>query len=219
MNTKQMNTKQMNTKQININTGFEMTEVERQHSALSTITNMLIARRWISDEPCKHLNTLIENSTNEIIDTTSILENNYKIAIKFYNAKLNTLKNDGEIDGFLAKYPEHHKIFIVNDIAPKAEKQIADSKNNEVFKIMEIIRDISKHHLVPKHILLTKGDAVKFMEEYKLKKKDMGRIYVDDPMSRYLYAQKDDIIQIIRETITSGYSTYYRLVVPGSIYN
>jgi DNA-directed RNA polymerase subunit H (RpoH/RPB5) len=219
MNTSQMNNKQMNNKQMNINTGFEMTEVERQHSALSTITNMLIGRRWISDDKINHLKTLIENGTNEIIDTTFILENNYKIAIKFYNAKLNTLKNDGEIDSFLAKYPEYHKIFIVNDIAPKAEKQIADSKNNEVFKIMEIIRDISKHHLVPKHILLTKEDAAKFMEEYKLKKKDMGRIYVDDPMARYLYAQKDDIIQIIRETITSGYSTYYRLVVPGSIYN
>jgi DNA-directed RNA polymerase subunit H (RpoH/RPB5) len=214
-----MNNKQMNNKQTNINTGFEMTEVERQHSALSTITNMLISRRWISDDPLKHLKTLIENGTNEIIDTTFILENNYKIAIKFYNAKLNTLKNDNEIEVFLSKYPQYHKIFIVNDIAPKAEKQIADSNNNEVFRIMEIIRDISKHHLVPKHIMLTKEEASKFMEEYKLKKKDMGRIYVDDPMARYLYAQKDDIIQIIRETITSGYSTYYRLVVPGSIYN
>jgi DNA-directed RNA polymerase subunit H (RpoH/RPB5) len=219
MNNKQMNNKQTDNKQMNINTGFEMTEVERQHSALSTITNMLIARRWISDEPSKHLDTLIENGTNEIIDTTFILENNYKIAVKFYNAKLNTLKNDNEIEDFLSKYPQYHKIFIVNDIAPKAEKQIADSNNNEVFRIMEIIRDISKHHLVPKHIMLTKEEAAKFMEEYKLKKKDMGRIYVDDPMARYLYAQKDDIIQIIRETITSGYSTYYRLVVPGSIYN
>jgi hypothetical protein len=76
---------------------------------------MLIARRWISDEPSKHLNTLIENSTNEIIDTTSILENNYKIAIKFYNAKLNTLKNDGEIDGFLAKYRLNIHCFVPTD--------------------------------------------------------------------------------------------------------
>ena len=45
----------------------------------------------------------------------------------------------------------------------------------------------------------------------------MGRIFVDDPMARYLYAQKDDIIQIIRMTVNSGYSTYYRLVVAGSI--
>lgn len=204
---------------MNVNTGFEMTEIERQHSALKTITNMLIARSWISDTPDVHIAKLIENGRNEIIDTTFIHHADKKIAIKFYNAKLNTLKNDGEIDDFLAKYPDYHKIFIVNEIAPKAEKQIADSKNNEVFRIMEIIRDISKHHLVPKHILLTNDEATKLMDEYKIKKKDMGRIYIDDPMARYLYCQKDDIVQIVRETINSGYSTYYRLVVPGSIYN
>jgi DNA-directed RNA polymerase subunit H (RpoH/RPB5) len=201
------------------NSGFEMTEIERQHSALQTITNMLIARRWLSDENEIHHNKLIENGRNEIIDTTFIHQADKKIAIKFYNAKLNTLKNDGEIDAFLAKFPDYHKIFIVSEIAPKAAKQIADSKNNEVFRIMEIIRDISNHHLIPKHILLTKEESNQLMEEYKIKKKDMGRIYIDDPMARYLYAQKDDIIQIIRETINSGYSTYYRLVVLGSIYN
>jgi DNA-directed RNA polymerase subunit H (RpoH/RPB5) len=204
---------------MSVNSGFEMTETERQHSALRTITNMLIARRWLSDQPDEHHSKLIENGKNDIIDTTFIHQGDKKVAVKFYNAKLNTLKNDGEIDSFLAKYPDYHKIFIVNEIAPKAEKQIADSKNNEVFRIMEIIRDISKHHLVPKHILLTSEDSAKLMEEYKIKKKDMGRIYIDDPMARYLYAQKDDIIQIVRETINSGYSTYYRLVVPGSIYN
>jgi len=203
---------------MSVNSGFEMTEVERQHSALNTITNMLIARRWLSDESEEHLTTFIKNGKNEIIDTTFIHHGEKKIAIKFYNAKLNTLKNDDEINNFLAKYPDYHKIFIVNEIAPKAEKQIIDSTQNEVFRIMEIIRDISKHHLVPKHILLSKEDSTSLMNEYKIKKKDMGRIYIDDPMARYLYAQKDDIIQIIRETINSGYSTYYRLVVPGSIY-
>lgn len=204
---------------MSVNTGFEMTEIERQRNALKTIANMLIARRWISNTPENILAKFIENSKNELIDNTFIKEDDTKVAVKFYNAKLNTLKNDSEIDSFITKYPDYHKIFIVNEISPKAEKQIADSKNNEVFRIMEIIRDISKHHLVPKHILLTKEEAAQLMEEYKIKKKDMGRIYIDDPMARYLYCQKDDIIQIVRETINSGYSTYYRLVVPGSIYN
>jgi DNA-directed RNA polymerase subunit H (RpoH/RPB5) len=202
-------------------TTFEMTETERQYNALTTLTNMFISRRWVSDDFKTHFNTLKANGTanSEIIDTTNITFEGKKIAIKFYNSKLNTLKNDRDIDEFLAKYPDYHKIFIVDDISPKAKKQIGDTRGVEVFKIMEIIRDISKHHLVPKHILLTKDDADKVMEEYKIKKKDMGRIYVDDPMARYLYAEKDNIIQIIRQTLNSGYSTYYRLVVPGSIYN
>jgi DNA-directed RNA polymerase subunit H len=202
---------------MSITSGFEMTEVERQHSSLKTIINMLIARRWIEDDKEKYYTKVIGSKT-DIIDSTQIQCIDKKVAIKFYNLKLSSLKNDRDIDTFISAFPDSHKILIVNEIAPKIEKQMMESPNFEVFRIMEIIRDISTHHLVPKHILLSKEDGNKVMQEYKIKKKDMGRIYIDDPMSRYLYAQKDDIIQIIRETINSGYATYYRLVVVGSIY-
>lgn len=195
---------------------MEMTELERQHNCLRTIVNMLISRNWLSDNFENHYKKIIGNG--EILDSTSI-EENKKVAVKFYNLKLTTLKNDREIDNFVTKYPEYHKILIVIDVIPKIEKQIMDTKNFELFRFMEIVRDISKHHLVPQHILLSKDESQQIMDEYKLKKKDMGRIYIDDPMARYLYAQKDDIIQIIRYSIVSGYSTYYRLVVLGSIYN
>lgn len=196
---------------------IEMTELERQHSCLETIINMLISRNWLSDNFENHFKKIIGNGN--ILDSTSIDSENKKIAVKFYNLKLTTLKNDREIDNFVSKYPDYHKILIVIDVIPKIEKQIMDTKNFELFRFMEIIKDISKHHLVPRHILLSKDDAQKVMDEYKIKKKDMGRIFIDDVMSRYLYAQKDDIIQIIRYSIVSGYSTYYRLVVLGSIYN
>ena len=195
-----------------IHNNFEMTELERQVAALSTITNMLVARKWINKDNKTLLNT------NDIINTISIDCLNNKVAIKFYNSKLNTL-NDREIETFFASFTGYHRIIIANEIATKAEKQIMSLQNIEVFRIMEVIKDISKHHLVPKHILLSKEEANNVMSEYKLNKKDMGRIYIDDPMARYLYAQKDDVIQIIRENTNSGYSTYYRLVVLNSIYN
>ena len=208
---------------MNINTNFEMTEIERQHNCLKTIINILISRNWLDDKFNEYYNKLISTRdsihSGDLIDSTNITcLGGKKIAIKFYGLKLNTLKNEKEIDNFITKYPEHHKILIVNEISPKAEKQIMESNGFEVFRVMEIIRDISTHHLVPKHILLDNVDSQRVMEEYKLKKKDMGRIYIDDKMARYLYAQKDDIIQIIRYSINSGYSTYYRLVVPGSVY-
>ncbi len=205
---------------MDINTNFEMTELERQHSCLQTIINMLIARNWIDNNFDKYYNLLLSTNTKDFIDIVHIqCENDKKVAIKFYNYKLNTFKNDREIDVFISTYSDHHKILIVSDISTKAEKQLIGSSDFEVFKQMEIIKDISKHHLVPKHILLTKEDAEKVMTEYKIKKKDMARIYIDDPMARYLYAQKDDIIQIIRESVNCGYSTFYRLVVLGSINN
>jgi DNA-directed RNA polymerase subunit H (RpoH/RPB5) len=202
---------------MNSHNNFEMTDIERQQYALSTITNMLIKRRWVSNDFDKHFNTLNVKSS-ELIDTTTIIHNDKKIVIKFYDIKLNSLKNDREIDTFFSKYPDYHKILIVSDIAPKTQKQINNTKNFEVFKIIEIIRDITKHHLVPDHEILNKTDAENFMSEYNFKKIDIGRIYIDDPMARYLYAQKDDIIRIIRPSIYSGYSTNYRLVLGGSIF-
>ncbi len=207
---------------MSLTTSFEMTELDRQKACLSTIINMLISRKWLNGnvDDVETIKPHLDKYTKmkEIIDSVQIECNNKSVAVKFYNMKLNTLKNDREIDTFLSNYPTSHKILVVAEIAPKAEKQIMDSKNFEVFRSMDIIRDISRHHLVPKHELLSKEDATLLMEEYRIKKKDMGRIYIDDPMARYLYAQKDDIIQIIRENINSGYSTYYRLVVVGSIY-
>lgn len=200
------------------NQNFEMSDLEIQHNCIGTIINMLIARKWTTETADKLLEKIVD--PEELIDSKAVLCDviNKRVAIKFYNYKLTTMKNDKEIDTFIANYPGHHRILIVYDILPKAEIQIKNTKDFEVFKTMEIVRDISKHFLVPKHILLSKEEAEQFMEEYSLKKRDMGRIFIDDPMVRYLYAKKDDIIQIIRGSLISGYSTYYRLVVSNSIY-
>jgi DNA-directed RNA polymerase subunit H len=200
------------------NQNFEMSDLEIQHNCIRTIINMLIARKWTTETADKIFGVMADSE--ELIDSKAVLCDviNKRVAIKFYNYKLTTMKNDKEIDTFIASYPGHHRILIVYDILPKAEKQIQDTKDFEVFKTMEIVRDITQHFLVPKHILLSKEEADQFMEEYSLKKRDMGRIFIDDPMVRYLYAKKDDIIQIIRGSLISGYSTYYRLVVSNSIY-
>jgi DNA-directed RNA polymerase subunit H (RpoH/RPB5) len=200
------------------NQNFEMSDLEIQHNCIRTIINMLIARKWTTETADKIFGEMADSE--ELIDSKAVLCDviNKRVAIKFYNYKLTSMKNDKEIDTFIANYPGHHRILIVYDILPKAEKQIQDTKDFEVFKTMEIVRDITQHFLVPKHILLSKEEADQFMEEYSLKKRDMGRIFIDDPMVRYLYAKKDDIIQIIRGSLISGYSTYYRLVVSNSIY-
>jgi len=195
-----------------------MSELERQQSCLKTVINMLIARYWLDNDSDKYYNELLSTNKKDFIDSVHVKCNNeIKVAVKFYNSKLNTFKNDKEIDNFIASYVGYHKILIVNDISLKAKKQLIGSTGFEVFTQMEIIKDISEHHLVPKHILLNAEDNKKVMSEYNIKKKDMGRIYTTDPMARYLYAQKDDIIQIIRYSVNSGYSTNYRLVVVANI--
>ena len=191
-----------------------MSEIDIQDNILLTIINMLIARNWIDDDFDKYYKLLSKDNELNILEGSD-----KKIVIKLYKTKLNTIKNDKEIETLINSYLNYHKILIVCDITVKANKQINDIQNFEVFKMNEVIKDIAKYHLVPKHILLSKEQAEQVMDEYKLKKKDMGRIFIDDPMVRYLYATKDDIIQIIRPSVYAGYSTYYRLVVVNSIFN
>lgn len=198
---------------------FEMSELERQHNCLKTIINILITRKWIDDDFDKIFDSIKKNEVTDIVIIPSNYKNIQNFVIKFYHNKLNTIKNDKDIDSFLVNNTKNHKILIVTEFSIKAEKQIDEINNFEIFKINDVIRNISEHHSVPKHILLSKEDGLKVMEEYNFMKKDMGRIYKDDPMAKYLYAQVDDIVQIIRYSVVSGYSTYYRLVVPGSIYN
>lgn len=208
---------------------LEMTELECRKNVLRTITSMLVTRGWLNytfsdelrqviynDEFNKYHNILIKNG-DELLDSTFIDCINKKVAIKFYGSKLNTFKNDREIDSFTSKYATAHKILIVNNISPKAEKQAYDTSNFEVFKLNSVIVDISRHVCVPTHILLTNEEAKSVLDEYKLKPQDMGRIFEDDPMAKFLYARKNDIIQIRRATTSSGITTYYRIVVSGSI--
>lgn len=200
--------------------GFELTEKEQQLNAIKTIISMFVARNIINDTDRGNVfNEIIKNADvekNVLIDETYIQHNNKKYVLKFYNATLTSLKNK-DMETFISDNINNHKILIVNSITSRAIQQLMTIKNLEYFTMSEIVRDISKHVLVPKHILLSNDEAKQLMDEYKIKQKDMGQICYDDPMARFLNAKLGNIIQIIRYSIYSGYSTYYRLVINKSI--
>lgn len=201
---------------------YDLTDIEIQYSVINTIVNMLFARKTISDKN-KYIKLLTDKKNInldllELIDIVALNDGELKLAIKFYKSKLTTIKNDKEIESFLATYPNHYKFLIVSDYILKAEKQILEYNNIEIFKTIELIKDISTNFLVPQHILLTNAEKEQFLEEYNFTLKDLPRIFKDDPMVRYLNAKPNDIIHIIRPSATSGYSSFYRLVVNNSIY-
>lgn len=189
---------------------LEMSEIEIINCCLTTIINMLIKREWVDNDFDKYYKkiAIIKETNNEII-----IENTKKnkIVIKFYNNKLSTIKNDREIENFLNNNLKNHKFLIVNDVNIKAEKQIEELNNLEVFKKNDIIRDVSQFYLVPIHNLLSSEDGDKVISEYSFLKKDMQSILKSDPQVKYLFAQVNDVIQIINNS--GGYSTNYRIVI------
>jgi len=72
--------------------------------------------------------------------------------------------------------------------------------------------DILKHELVPHHEILKKEEVEKLLKTYKIRKEQLPRILVDDPVAKAIGAKEGDVIKIIRKSPTAGESVMYRVV-------
>lgn len=101
-----------------------------------------------------------------------------------------------------------HCIIVYKDSATPIAKKVVDDSQEiriELFNDDELQYNVTKHYLVPTHILFHKSKT-KAAEEFKKKYTDKFPILLKtDPISRFYGYQKGDIIKIIRK---DGYITY-----------
>jgi len=73
---------------------------------------------------------------------------------------------------------------------------------------------LAPHHmLVPKHEIMTKGEAEQVLEKYHCKAIELPLIFVNDPAIVGLGVKPGDMIKITRKSATAGESFYYRYVI------
>jgi len=75
--------------------------------------------------------------------------------------------------------------------------------------------DITKHELVPKHIILNENERNELLKKYGIALRQLPRISALDPVIKILNGNPGDIVKIIRKSGIAGESTYYRVVVKG----
>jgi DNA-directed RNA polymerase subunit H (RpoH/RPB5) len=191
---------ELNTKEINI-------------EICKNVLKMLERRKLIDSA-----DTIFESVFNDINNNSSVdfTYNKLKYSIYIINAKISSIVKSTPIDDYLLNNLDVHKIIIIKECSKKAVKQILfDYQNTEFFFEHEMLEDIPSKIFIPKHELLSKDELSELL--LKFNENELSIIYNTDMMSRYYNAKIGDVFKIIRPSITSGNSIFYRKVHHGSI--
>ena len=139
----------------------------------------------------------------------SFKENNIDYLLIITFQKLNGIKKGSNIEEELIK-SNGNSFIITSEASNKTYDQVKDFQG-ELFTTIEFLADIPASPFIQEHILLSSSEKQQVINIYK--EKNIEKILLSDMMVRYLGAKKGDLIKIIRKTLNTGESIYYRRVV------
>ncbi|MBS3748685.1 MAG: DNA-directed RNA polymerase subunit H [Candidatus Thermoplasmatota archaeon] len=80
-------------------------------------------------------------------------------------------------------------------------------------KKIEPLKNITRHELVPDHVILTDKEKQQLLTEYHIEPSQLPKMLTTDPVALSIGAESGEIVKITRESYTAKESTAYRLVV------
>lgn len=105
----------------------------------------------------------------------------------------------------------HKLILILKESMSPACKRLLE--NTEVFYESQLKYDITAHHLVNEHIILSSSEVQEVLNSHKCKAQHLPQIPAHDPIAKYIGAKKGDVVKILRKSYTTTTSISYRLVI------
>lgn len=206
-------------------------------TVLTNIIKMLNNRKWLSDANVnKEIDKAIKTQNDNhiyivnidvdlnVVSTYYPLEDGEErkfiegfvgntVIIKLLPQKITSVGKSPIIQEFFNEYKKSHKILVVDSISDKSKAQITLTKHIEVFSEPFFMLDLMELVCCPQYEVLSPVEIITFLESYHLTRKQMKKMFDNDPASQYLFLKKKQIVRIIRNSEISGKAVDYRLVV------
>lgn len=105
-------------------------------------------------------------------------------------------------------------IIVPDKPTPQISKELLNDeyKGYEIFLMKNLVINITKHELVPKHQLMTEEEVDNLLEKYKMTKSQLPRLQITDPVAKYYGFKMGDVCKIYRQSDMTGESIHYRIV-------
>lgn len=198
-----------------------MDEITKLFRARQTMLEMM-KDRGVSYPSSLHISSFDQFRIEYYSRNIDILINNpdRNIYIKFLlNTKIKPNQIKEIIENLKTEYIEKENDKLILVIKPKPNSTILkiikekEYRFVELFWLNNVIINITKHILVPKHTKLTDEEIKIVMEKNYITSKSLFPVMNrDDPVAKYLNLSSGDVCKILRKSITSGEYISYRVV-------
>ena len=96
-------------------------------------------------------------------------------------------------------------------MSKKDENEDSNGLTLEFLQLSDLQVNITQHKMVPKHSVLSDEETKELLDKYRIKKHQLPKIQVADPVAKYFGVSRGQVMKIIRPSETAGRYVTYRI--------